>query len=728
MAENNVIETVTDSGTIIRTYPDPDDPNATYTMEYESDGTTLIRAQRDSHFDGYTFHADYDAKTGVNVSTMTGVDNTVRTQRYNSNGKVVEETVQRPGEEPVVVYSAPDNSGETPSSTGGDTSSSNGGDASSSTGPSDNGGTNTSTVTPSSGSTDSSSSDTPSETENGGSGEESGAEESAPTDESSEGSDTPSETEEGSEDESSEEGAESEENPDESTGTEDESNEGGEESKDNESAEDSESEGNPDESSENDGESNENEEGSEDNESTEDSESEEGSEDESSKEGAESEENPDEATEEGAAEEENAEPEPGVVDNGDGTSTRTEIEETENGRVITQTTYATDDPDRKITEVVTTVNPDTGEKEVATSRYNSDGTLDTITYQHANGDVILVDAAGNRIGSITNNRPGQTDYDILIDVPAFIDTYIEVLRLCESAAKIEGIKTSSSSCLTGLARVSDTTGSGHYDKTKVGGISFVDMEDCDKCLKDAGGCQANGEEARINNVALTMRNIIDAMVSFDADAAAAWEAKRQEVDPNWAADVDQGVGPEAEDAGSTPTDATDPGDAGTEEAGTEAEDNTPDVPDYYDDGPGYNPPANEKITEAKTEAKTEITSETKIKQLETLLGVDMEDLANDAKKVVYGEEFDGVNILYDSSITGAALSDRVLNILNYFGVNSDDQKLYDESGNPITKYKEGEDITFKYKKDGKEHKVTLKVLGDTNYDGDKYSGIQLKVN
>ena len=106
-----------------------------------------------------------------------------------------------------------------------------------------------------------------------------------------------------------------------------------------------------------------------------------------------------------------------------------------------------------------------------------------------------------------------------------------------------------------------------------------------------------------------------------------------------------------------------------------------------------------------------------------------DDIAAGAKYVTTGDDFDGVNVYYDpGSVQETSLVNRMLNILNVFGRASDDQALYDANGNKISIVDpNAKELTFKYKKDGKEHAVTLKLNDNLNYKGSKYPGVQVIV-
>ena len=275
-----------------------------------------------------------------------------------------------------------------------------------------------------------------------------------------------------------------------------------------------------------------------------------------------------------------------------------------------------------------------------------------------------------------------------------MDAYFEALRLAESAAGIEEMKKTDS-----LKTLTDTNG---------GSLDLSALENCESCLINAGGC--SGETSNISKLASTMRALIEVIVPLEG-CEELWNQKLNENADLFGDGLDQ-----ADDyTGQTPDEEpeTPPADDKTPPA-----EETPPADDPYDTKPPETPETPTTATEAPTEEPLTL------EKLEELLGVKFEDLAEGSSKVTYGEDFDGVNIQYsDEALKEANINYRLLSILNYFGRNADDQKLYDKDGKQITSITEDMDnITVRYKKNGKEYQLTLKIKDGNNiqvkYDGE----------
>ena len=144
------------------------------------------------------------------------------------------------------------------------------------------------------------------------------------------------------------------------------------------------------------------------------------------------------------------------------------------------------------------------------------------------------------------------------------------------------------------------------------------------------------------------------------------------------------------------------------------------------DDPGKRNPPRENPTEATTAEPTE---EELIKKICELLGIEVTDLAAGASYVTYGDDFDGLNLLYPQETTQAELMKKMLGIIEYFGKNAEDIKLYDAEGNLVTEIDpNATQLTFKYTRDGKEYSITLDSTGEVEKDGKKYPSIKMKMN
>ncbi len=418
-------------------------------------------------------------------------------------------------------------------------------------------------------------------------------------------------------------------------------------------------------------------------------------------------------------------------------TTTTTMSKDPNGKTIYETTTKTTDGSGRVTSTsTTTTNPDGSKKTVETSgnqttttEQASDGTTTKTTVRGgAQGAVVTTetyDGEGNltsrtvrdssaygdtsvsvsqgedglKVG-FSSDREGKTNSEVDIDFEKFITAYDKVQSLVDAASHISEYKN-----ISGVNSL-PVKGGGSIDTSKLTSMA---------CMN--GAC---GRGGNISDVSSTMLKVIKAIVAFDDDSAALWDKYNQEKNGEVPEDF---AGDLSEDAGSTEPAGSNPGDSGTEitsELATEA-------PTNPHQGPGDGPavPGPEDVTEATTE----MTEEEKMKLLAEQLGVDLDELANGAKYITNGEDFDGVNIYYEEgSTTETSLANRMLNILNTFGRVADEQSLYDAEGNKIERLDpNATELTFKYKKDGKEHTITLKLNNELPLEDKKYPGIQVIV-
>ena len=418
-------------------------------------------------------------------------------------------------------------------------------------------------------------------------------------------------------------------------------------------------------------------------------------------------------------------------------TTTTTTSKDENGKTVYKTTTKTTDGSGRVTSTsTTTTNPDGSKKTVessgnqtTTTEQASDGTTTKTTVRgSAQGAVVTTetyDGEGNltsrtvrdssaygdtsvsvsqgedglKVG-FSSDREGKTNSEVDIDFEKFIGAYDKVQSLVEAASHISEYKN-----ISGVNSL-PVKGGGSIDTSKLTSMA---------CMN--GAC---GRGGNISDVSSTMLKVIKAIVAFDDDSAALWDKYNQE--KNGETPEDFG-GDLSEDAGSTEPAGSNPGDSGTETA-TELATEAPTNP-YQGPGDGPDVPGPEDVTEATTE----MTEEEKMELLAEQLGVDLDELANGAKYITNGEDFDGVNIYYEEgSTTETSLANRMLNILNTFGRAADDQSLYDADGNKIERLDpNATELTFKYKKDGKEHTITLKLNNELPLEDKKYPGIQVIV-
>ncbi len=391
-----------------------------------------------------------------------------------------------------------------------------------------------------------------------------------------------------------------------------------------------------------------------------------------------------------------------------------------NGRVTSTTTTTTNPDGSKKTvetsgnQTTTTVQASNGTTTkttvrgsaqgaiVTTETYDEQGNLTsrTVRDSSAHGDTsvsVSQDEDGLKVG-YSSDREGKTNSEVEIDFEKFIMAYDKVQSLVDAASHISEYKN-----ISGVNAL-PVKGGGSIDTSALTSMA---------CMN--GAC---GRGGNISDVSSTMLKVINAIVAFDDDSATLWDKYNQE--KNGTAPDDFG-GDLSEEADNPPVDTHGPADTDPDptELATEAQ-TTP-----GEDGPGSDVPGPEDVTEATTE----VLEEEKMKILAEQLGVDIDDLANGAKYITNGEDFDGLNIYYEEgSTTETSLVNRMLNILNTFGRTADDQSLYDANGNKIERLDpNATELTFKYKKDGKEHTITLKLNNELPLEDKKYPGIQVIV-
>jgi len=432
-----------------------------------------------------------------------------------------------------------------------------------------------------------------------------------------------------------------------------------------------------------------------------------------------------EAAEESAAEEAAEEPgdqnpqtNPGWTQGDNGEYTHTETIENDDDTTTVQTTTAY--PDGTTTVEETTYDSDNNVTGTKTTRYDGSrvvstsettptedgGSVTTTTTYDENGKPVVVTTRNND-GSIEitdgddvlyRSREGASSSDISYDLEAMMDAYFEAVKLANYGPTIE--KMNNMDILEGLT---DTNG---------GSLNLDGLNGCNDCVGKA--CGAKGSTSNASSLASTMRAVIEAIVDAEGEAyRTEWDKRLEEHADLFGDDLDQAddyTGQTPDEEQETPPDE--------EQETPPAEETPPADDDPYDTKP---PAATEAPTTA-TEAPTE--EPLTLEKLEELLGVKFEDLAEGSSKVTYGEDFDGVNIQYsDEALEEANINYRLLSILNYFGRNADDQKLYDKDGKQITSITEDMDnITVRYKKNGKEYQLTLKIKDGNNiqvkYDGE----------
>ncbi len=403
----------------------------------------------------------------------------------------------------------------------------------------------------------------------------------------------------------------------------------------------------------------------------------------------------------------------------DGSKTETTVNSSAQGAItktveynpsgqVTKTTESTSDARGNTTKVVnredgtvTETKTDPSGNTTSTTRKYDPG-MDNIESEVS----ITQTSDGLKIG-YSSDREGKTNSEVSIDFDKFIGAYDKVTQLVDSASHLPEMTD-----VSGVNSLPTRSGDA-IDSSALSGMA---------CMK--GAC---GRGGNIAGVASTMLNVINAITAFDNEAANLWNDYNAAKNGNGA--PENFGGDLSEDAGSTQPQVSDPGDSGTENTSEHATENEADTSPFNpgaNPNPGGNP---DEDSEKITEATTEMTEEQKMKLLGEQLGVDMDDIAAGAKYVTTGDDFDGVNVYYDpGSVKETSLVNRMLNILNVFGRAADDQSLYDASGKKLSTVDPNtKELTFKYKKDGKEHIVTLKLDDNLNYNGGKYPGVQVIV-
>lgn len=396
----------------------------------------------------------------------------------------------------------------------------------------------------------------------------------------------------------------------------------------------------------------------------------------------------------------------------DGSRTETTVRGNAQGAIVTTNEY---DKNGTVTKTTTTTSNAQGNTTkvvdrvsgtVVETRTDPSGRTTSTTRQYdpdmdnLQSEVTVSQEGDSLKVGYSSDREGKTNSEVDIDFEKFIGAYDKVQSLVEAASHISEYKN-----ISGVNSL-PVKGGGSIDTSKLTSMA---------CMN--GAC---GRGGNIQGISTTMLNVIKAIVAFDDDSAALWDKYNQE--KNGTAPDDFG-GDLSEDAVSTEPVGSNPGDSGTETA-TELATEAPTNP-YQGPGDGPDVPGPEDVTEATTE----MTEEEKMKILAEQLGVDIDELANGAKYITNGEDFDGVNIYYEEgSTTETSLVNRMLNILNTFGRTADDQSLYDADGNKIERLDpNATELTFKYKKDGKEHTITLKLNNELPLEDKKYPGIQVIV-
>ena len=394
----------------------------------------------------------------------------------------------------------------------------------------------------------------------------------------------------------------------------------------------------------------------------------------------------------------------------DGSRTETRVNGSSQGSVTTTNEY---DRNGNVTKTTTTTAGTNGNTTkvvdrvsgtVVETRTDTNGQTTSVTRQYdpdmdnLESEVTVSQSGDSLKVGYSSDREGKTSSEVEIDFEKFIMAYDKVQSLVDAASHISEYKN-----ISGVNAL-PVKGGGSIDTSALTSMA---------CMN--GAC---GRGGNISDVSSTMLKVINAIVAFDDDSATLWDKYNQE--KNGTAPDDFG-GDLSEEADNPPVDTHGPADTDPDptELATEAQ-TTP-----GEDGPGSDIPGPEDVTEATTE----VLEEEKMKILAEQLGVDIDELANGAKYITNGEDFDGVNIYYEEgSTTETSLANRMLNILNTFGRAADEQSLYDADGNKIERLDpNATELTFKYKKDGKEHTITLKLNNELELEDKKYPGIQVIV-
>ena len=359
-----------------------------------------------------------------------------------------------------------------------------------------------------------------------------------------------------------------------------------------------------------------------------------------------------------------------TTQNSDGTTTQT-ITETDKDGVTTTTTTVYDKNKTPVKQTVVT--PGTNGNTTVETTFDENGNPASVKTTNPDGSETLSDADGDVIYS----RDGATNADIAIDIEKFIAAYKTICGLCEAAKELDGIRQ------IDISDLKVTEGSSPLDTTDIESYS-------QDCMKKAGGCALDKSGSNISGIQATMYKIIMALYEFDETTRHLWDDNKGEIPEEFGGEL-------AEEGGDEPEEST----TGHRQ---------------------WDPPV--EATEAPTESEEE-----KLKKLSELLSVDFDDLAVGAKYVVYGTDFEGIDIYYkEEDLKEATLNERLLSILNYFGRNADDKKLYGPDGKQISQITDDmKEVTFVYKKDGKEHKITLKINPDSKYKDEKYPSIRMIV-